>query len=199
MWWSVPTQRPVLASTGPDLRALVTDVELGGDLSGVEHYAHPAIESRRRPRAHARQLGYRPTFRDSETRIKLRPRSHLPRLPALKVLFSPGQNVVALLLCQLAQRRMLSQDRHDFPQLLFHIVVPFFVPFAQEPCGLLKSSSCFASSASLHFPCRPLRATSAQVTAALAPYPVGPRRLSKLRRGLPNLRQDPPGRSELLG
>ena len=36
MWWSVPTQRPVLASTGPDLRALVTDVELGGDVSGVE-------------------------------------------------------------------------------------------------------------------------------------------------------------------
>ena len=26
----------VLASTGPELRALVTDVELGGDMSGVE-------------------------------------------------------------------------------------------------------------------------------------------------------------------
>jgi CheY-like chemotaxis protein len=26
----------VLASTGPDLRALVTDVELGGEMSGVE-------------------------------------------------------------------------------------------------------------------------------------------------------------------
>jgi len=30
------TAELVLASTGPDLRALVTDVELGGDVSGVE-------------------------------------------------------------------------------------------------------------------------------------------------------------------
>ena len=29
-------QGSVLASTGPDLRALVTDVELGGEMSGVE-------------------------------------------------------------------------------------------------------------------------------------------------------------------
>jgi DNA-binding NtrC family response regulator len=30
----------VLASTGPELRALVTDIELGGDMSGVELAQH---------------------------------------------------------------------------------------------------------------------------------------------------------------
>lgn len=50
---------------------------------------------------------------------------------------------------------------------------------------MLKTSSCLSESISFHFACRPLRATSVQVTAALASYPVSPRRLSKLRRGLP--------------
>jgi hypothetical protein len=38
------------------------------------------------------------------------------------------------------------------------------VPFAQEPGALLKTSSCLTLSISLHFSCRPLRATSASVT-----------------------------------
>jgi hypothetical protein len=78
-----------------------------------------------------------------------------------------------------------SRASPHLAQLLFHIVVPFFIPFAQEPRALLKSSSCLASSDSFHFDSRPLRATSALVTATLAPYPVCSRRLSKLRRGLP--------------
>ena len=45
-------------------------------------------------------------------------------------------------------------------------------PLAQEPRALLKTSSCLSTFISLHFSCRPLRATSAVVTAALAPYPV---------------------------
>ena len=36
----------VLASTGPDLRALVTDVELGGEVSGVELASMPSGGSR---------------------------------------------------------------------------------------------------------------------------------------------------------
>jgi len=62
-------------------------------------------------------------------------------------------------------------------QFLFHIVVPFSVPFAQEPRALLKTSSCLSESISFHFACRPLRATSARSLATLAPYPVRPRRL----------------------
>jgi hypothetical protein len=50
---------------------------------------------------------------------------------------------------------------------------------------MLKTSSCLSETISFHFACRPLRATSVHVTAALASYPVSPRRLSKLRRGLP--------------
>jgi len=50
---------------------------------------------------------------------------------------------------------------------------------------MLKTSPCLPESISVHFACRPLRATSVQVTAALASYPVSPRRPSKLRRGLP--------------
>jgi hypothetical protein len=38
------------------------------------------------------------------------------------------------------------------------------VPLAQEPGALLKTSSCLVASTSLHFCCRPLRATSALVT-----------------------------------
>lgn len=60
------------------------------------------------------------------------------------------------------------------------------VPFAQEPCALPKTSSCLNSPTSLHLLYRPLRATSVRSRAALAPYPVSPRRLSKLRRGLPS-------------
>jgi hypothetical protein len=60
------------------------------------------------------------------------------------------------------------------------------VPFAQEPSALPKTSSCLNSPTSLHLLYRPLRATSVRSRAALAPYPVSPRRLSKLRRGLPS-------------
>ena len=36
----------VLASTGPDLRALVTDVELGGEVSGAELAQYRSVSSR---------------------------------------------------------------------------------------------------------------------------------------------------------
>ena len=59
---------------------------------------------------------------------------------------------------------------------------------------MLKTSSCLSETISFHFACRPLRATSVHVTAALASYPVSPRRLSKLRRGLPGPGKQQPSR-----
>ena len=59
---------------------------------------------------------------------------------------------------------------------------------------MLKTLSCLSETISFHFARRPLRATSVQVTAALASSPVSPRRLSKLRRGLPGSdKQQPSG------
>jgi hypothetical protein len=48
-------------------------------------------------------------------------------------------------------------------------------PCRRNLCRLLKTSSCRTSPPPLHCRCRPLRATSAVVTAALAPSPVRPR------------------------
>ncbi len=58
------------------------------------------------------------------------------------------------------------------------ILVPFdlkrTVPLAQEPRALLKTSSCLASSTSLDFACRPLWATSVQVTDCPRSIPCSP-------------------------
>src|SRR5205085_672887 len=47
-------------------------------------------------------------------------------------------------------------------------------PHAQEPRALLKSWSCLSATTSLHLACRPLRATSVQVTDCPRSIPCSP-------------------------